>query len=63
MSQTAEWQCLSVQDFFTQQNWNGKKSPQILSSSVITEVNTPITSDFTSEKRGFSTIGYVFCPH
>jgi hypothetical protein len=53
MSQTAEWQCLSVQDFFTQQNWNGKKSPQILSSSVITEVNTPIPSDFPVKKEVF----------
>jgi hypothetical protein len=49
MSQTSDWQCLSVQDFFTQQNWNGKKSPQML--AVTQEVNTPVVSDFPVKKE------------
>jgi hypothetical protein len=30
MSQQLDWQCLTVQNFFTQHNWSGKKSPQTL---------------------------------
>ncbi|GEM_PF-6229757 len=30
MSQPLDWQCFSVQDFFTHHNWSGKKLPQTL---------------------------------
>lgn len=42
MSQLLDWQCFSVQDFFTHHNWSGKKPPQTLELKPDIEATIPL---------------------
>lgn len=47
MSQQLDWQCVTVQQFFTQHNWSGNKAPVILEQKPVfepptEEIETPV---------------------